>query len=639
MALNLKINWADADLVQSDAHPDNPIVSVDFEGKTLSRLDDPVWIFPSSANNPSARRFVYWPNVSANNVADAKQLALLRLTHGRALGSAGALILATTLARLATFCAEKNISVRALHRHPQVAIDFCQESGGKSRRSYLTSLARLTNTMRQELGWVLLDDDQVRAIEAIEELETRQYAVIPGRILRNFDDATSGVLSRFMGIADAFEDFSKIWRSTSYSERAKGKSPRGRDLALRWPRLGEEIQRWAPDAPAPIGAYLSVVRVAAFWEIAGGSCARRSEILSLRRGCLTQESVGDRQAYLLSAETTKTQSTPHAIWVVSPRAKLAIQALERILDWYERVHPSPPNATDFLFQVFDLSLGRRMSPSQIRKGKLNYGEPYLNLDFSVLTSATDAVITREDWEEAKQLTPSLDEQRFAIGKVWIPSAHQMRRTVLVRAAASGLISQDSLSFQAKHQTWQMTSYYCRNYWHLANSDPNNPLVRGTSQADAEAFTTIYADSYNEARKVAIESNRFFSPYGSEHKRITIEATPLLSLADIKSGQAAAVLKRNTLGLCAQADFCQWQLARAVRGCLTKADGGTCSKAIVDTAHLSDLKALKADLEYRLESLRVTDHFARAEIQADIEAAAQAIALIEQHEGARSEEPA
>jgi hypothetical protein len=245
-------------------------------------------------------------------------------------------------------------------------------------------------------------------------------------------------------------------------------------------------------------------------------------------------------------------------------------------------------------------------------------------------SFADTRITEDDWAEAKRLTPTLDERKFAVGKKWVPSPHQLRRTVLVYAAASGLVSQDRLAFQAKHQTWKMTSYYCQHYWHLANTDPDNPLVAGTLKSDAIEFTELYADAYNLARSRAMEEERLFSPYGRDHKRSVIGDTPLLSLEEIRSGLAHAVLKRNTLGICAQADFCEWQKAITVRGCMTKADGDVCAKAIIDADRVGELRALHEDLTCHLETLHARDTFAREQIEADLAATAQAIALIEQH---------
>jgi hypothetical protein len=128
----------------------------------------------------------------------------------------------------------------------------------------------------------------------------------------------------------------------------------------------------------------------------------------------------------------------------------------------------------------------------------------------------------------------------------------------------------------------------------------------------------------------MEEERLFSPYGRDHKRSVIGDTPLLSLEEIRSGLAHAVLKRNTLGLCAQADFCEWQKAITVRGCMTKADGDVCAKAIIDADRVGELRALHEDLTCHLETLHARDTFAREQIEADLAATAQAIALIEQH---------
>lgn len=636
MPNSLKLTWAPEEVsVVSDRSLQ--VVSVDWDGNVLSRYQDSTWTFPYSSLRPSARLNVKWPKNGARNICDAKQLAFLRLTHGSPAGPTTAFKNCRTMALLAAFCDKQGLGIRDLRRYPLMIIDFCSQQPMGDKKSCTGTVARVAHAFRKILGWTFLEPEQIRAIEAIEVLEAKQYPVIPSRIHNAIDTVAESVLDGFIEVVDELDAVCAVWATAKQHHRHTGGNANWKMLLRQHERLEEEINRWAGKASAPLPTYADTIRKAAFWVIAGGSCARKSEILSIQRGCLTREVVGEGQAWVLTAGTTKTQQNPNAIWIVSPRVKLAIQALERMLEWYEHTHPNPPNLTDYLFQVMDFSFGRQYSPSSTRSGDLAFGEPHSYVEIGRLTDRVDTNITQADWEEAKRLTPTLDEAKFSVGKNWVPSGHQLRRTVLVRAAASGLVSQDSLSFQAKHQTWKMTSYYCQNYWYLASTDADNPLVTGVRRADAVAFSEIYADSYNEARSKVLNDDRFFSTYGDEHKRATINGTPLLTLAEIKSGQAAGVLKRNTLGLCAQAEFCEWQAASTVRGCLTKSDGRMCSKAIVDVEHLPELIALEEDLRARLESLRRLDHFARTEIEADIDATRQAIAMIEDNLGENREQ--
>lgn len=606
----------------------NPIVSVDRDGNTLSRLEDDEWFFVGSKDRPRSRVSVRWPKACGPSAFAAKQLVYLRLKHGRALSPSTAYGKCRLAASLAVFCTDRGVELNALHRQPQVVIDFVQSRKVTEYKNGVIALARFALSMRHTLGWTFLEADQIAALEHIRTLDSRQYPVIPIRIYNELDEVAHAVLCGYLAVADQLDEISAI--------RVKANTSTVR-TTMRWdnllsqrPLLAAEFSKWLGNSRKQISSYVALIRSAACWVIGAGSCARRAEIRSIRRGCLTRERVGEHVACLMRAATTKTQNNLNAIWVVSPRVERAIEALERLLLWYERTHPNPPRLSDRLLQVFDGSLGLRQSPSRQRKGKNHVGEPTDSTTVDRLMRFADTRITHDDWAEAKRLTPTLDERKFSPGKNWVPSLQQLRRTVLVYAAASGLVSQDSLAFQAKHQTWKMTSYYCQHYWHLANTDPTNPIFAGTRQSDSVEFTELYADAYNRARSEAMDEDRLFSPYGRDHKRSVIGDTPLLSLEEIRTGLARAVLKRNTLGICAQADYCEWQKAITVRGCMTKADGDVCAKAIIDADRVGELRALYEGLTCQLENMHARDSFAREQIEADIAATVQAIELIEQH---------
>lgn len=87
-----------------------------------------------------------------------------------------------------------------------------------------------------------------------------------------------------------------------------------------------------------------------------------------------------------------------------------------------------------------------------------------------------------------------------------------------------MLPEDGGSYQAKHKAWKMTAYYCQYYWELATTDPDNPLVHGTSREEALEFSRVFADSYNSDRELVLRDDRFMSPYGMDHKRNTISAS-------------------------------------------------------------------------------------------------------------------
>lgn len=623
LRVTTKFAWATS---PAEHENDNPIVSVDYEGKVLSRLNDVDWVYPGPRRTPRARATIRWPG-SSKNVMDAKELVLLRLSHGTALGCIAAQAVTRALSALAEYCESKGVTVRDLHRFPNVVVDFCMERTSAERISRIASIGRVAYAHRQSLGWTFLEPEQIQALDAIQTMEEHQHPVIPHRIHAAVDRVADEIVEGYLAISADVEEVCVEWAAAGTHLRKPGKPSNWDALMERHPKVGAFWERWGGEGTKRIGVLINAVRRASLWIIGGGSSARIGEIFSLERGCVTEELIGEERCYLMHAGTTKTQVNPNAIWIVSPKVENAARALEAVLDLYERIHPNPPGLSKYLFQNLDLTLGEKTHRAQ-RKGRKFHGDVVRDLRFKPMLVAAGAVISVDDLNEAKRLTPSLNEDKFRVGRVWPASPHQLRRTVFVRAAASGMVSQDSLSFQAKHKAWKMTAYYCQYYWELANTDPENPLLRGTSREEALEFSRVFADSYNSDREQILRDDRFISPYGSEHKRNTIASVPLLSVSEIQAGKRARVLKRNTLGLCCEAEFCEWQKAETVRGCLTKQDGEPCSKAIIDVERLIPLKAIREDLEYRLESVPTRDQFEREELAADIAATDRAISMIE-----------
>ena len=573
-------------------------------GEVLSRFGDSVWALPWVQNRPSSRQRVQWPTAYGDQVTEAKSLAVFRLTHGKAVGYQAAYRLVRVLSKLAERCGSEGVKISEISRYPNLIVDFAATHDIAA----LISLSRVAFSFREKLGWTFLESAQIEALRNIESISDNQHPVIPLRIRRNIDLVAEAVVLGYLRIAD---DYDSVCQE-SYRKKRTWKS-----IIAEYPDLLDELGKWNLQE-AKRNTYISLVRASAFWIIAGGSCARKSEILSLKRGCFSQVIIDGRTANQLTSATTKTQKNSNAIWIVSKPVEKAVRALERTLDWYEKLRGGPNMRSDYLFQVFDYALGK-VFPSAKKMGYKSIGEPVAKIEFDTLLSYADTKITEADFEEAKALTPTLDKRGFSVGTNWVPSPHQQRRTVLVHAAASGLISQDSLSFQAKHETWSMTSYYCRNYWLLRVKNPGDPLVAGVDYRDAVQFSQIYVDSYNRDRQRILNDDRFFSLYGEAHKAEVIDRTPLLSLKELMLGERGGVLSRTTLGICAETGSCEWKRAATVRGCLTKMNGKPCVKAIVDSDRVAELEAHINDLLFQLDNLRSTDVFAREQIEADIEA--------------------
>lgn len=637
--LNVRFDWLpEPRSLPSLIPPADTPISWDHEGKTLSCFGDNTWLFPGPRKG--SRHKVAWeyPQSTAysalleENCTAGKQLALLRITHGSSIGTVAVYRITRDIKNLMHYCQSIGVYVQHFNRFPEALNKYFLTLNTASQRTFL-GLARTASAHVADLGWPWLEPEQIQSLLELQKVEYQQTPVIPLDIRKQFDEVANSIIEGYLSVAGGLSVATTTWLGCSRRQRLRCTPGWWPKLVAAHPNLQEELQRWfgkAEPSPSSRASYIKLVREAAFWIIATGSAARRGEILHLRRGCFVEEQIDGTRVYRLLGSTSKTQSNDNAVWIVAPNVGKAVKALERTLDWYYTAHSLAPIQSDALFQVMDFNLGQDLPKSYKRAGRKLIGEPVGNIEFTFLKSLVNAPLSEADMTEARTFSRGLDEHKFAVGQQWPASPHQLRRTTLVHAAASGLVSQDSLSFQAKHATHAMTAYYCQKYWQLRVTAPDDPIVAHTDESLATAFSEEYAESYNRDREQIIASNRFFSPYGYDHKRQLMMRTPLLTLEEIQAGEAAEVLKRNTLGICAQAEFCRYQSSITVRGCMTNSDGKPCSKAIHDKTKIPEIEALIQDSRFRLEELRLKDTFEREQVEADISTAREAIALIQQH---------
>ena len=127
--------------------------------------------------------------------------------------------------------------------------------------------------------------------------------------------------------------------------------------------------------------------------------------------------------------------------------------------------------------------------------------------FNKLFDKNELKMTKEDFNLACQLTPSLDKKKFKVGEPWQFTWHQLRRTGAVNMLASGLITEQSLQYQLKHANTIMSLYYANNYYKLK------------FKLD-EGLGSLYLEEWhqNNVRKnEVLVDKRFISPHGEKRK--------------------------------------------------------------------------------------------------------------------------
>lgn len=353
--------------------------------------------------------------------------------------------------------------------------------------------------------------------------------------------------------------------------------------------IDEILAKWvgyyqsSPDVSA-LSTYFSVVTFAGMAYVCNFTLQRKEEVASLRTGCLlweVDEKLG--RVPIICGETTKTDRDSDARWIASPSVEVAIQALSsiaRLRMTCDRANPRiQPTASDqstpYLWSTPTEPWGHGLGKAReynIRRVTESIGE-LTNSGCRMLFDPEKMKITAEDLAVARQLTPNLPADEFAVGKIWPLAWHQYRRTGAVNMFASGDISDSTIQQQMKHSTHLMPLYYGRNHSHLhLNKQVQATVVMAMYQAQAEIL------------KIVANGERFISPHGSERKESF--AVSVISLKDtkdlVKMAKVGGIaFREHRLGGCMKAGACEYGGIESVARCAGGDGGKPCADVLYD----------------------------------------------------------
>ncbi|SDR51782.1 hypothetical protein SAMN05443245_7020 [Paraburkholderia fungorum] len=615
---------------------DFPIV-IDKNGIVVSRYGDAKWDLSCWEGRPLTISFNGGATSNSRGIISPENARLLRQVSAWLFFGRRSVSRATTIVEHIKFikpffilCSQENILASALYRFPAV-VDKAVNLVQKSRAESILSLLHTLFERRSEIGFTLFDREGLRRIAAgISDHENQQTAYIPSRIwtyqlsrLRLFlDDFLShqeqienlyhfclGAYSKNYGsLQAAYADdrnphllpFTKSTRTPAhiyYGTFGDAARKFGVDGILqRWCALpGQSLRDLRIST---FGSYFSNIQRASIAYLINFSLMRINEACALRSNCLQIEDDPSFGAiYLLCGPTAKSIQDDDARWVTSPSAKIAVDAanvvarlrLEAakgcsgVLD-DPKAFDNPPLLTR---SYEPWAMGPSKSSISLRFKTPNYGtliENCRNLfDPEVLR------ITESDLEIARRVTPTLDGEIFAVGKIWPLAWHQLRRTGMVNMQASGIVSEASAQYQAKHACRSMSLYYGQGFSEVALNE----------SARKEYIRTMYEMMGKEIRQLF--SDRFLSPYGSERKA---EVLRLLDPKDAKNlvqaGKTGQISCRQTLlGVCTRRGPCEYGGIDNIIRCGGGDGRGACNDALIDFQQLEPISAFVQIVDDRI----------------------------------------
>lgn len=594
----------------------------DKDGNAVSRYGDHLWNFTPWFGKTLSFNFGDGPKLHARSaVIDPANAELLRqLVAWRAWGVRAAIAVGTLMGfakairQIIQVCSDNNILASDLWRYPLVIDKVAQHLPPSTYDKIVGELERLRDA-RNLLGFELLDGAGIQRLKAAQpNHEGEQTEYIPPRIWKYVVTRVAECINDYSEhqerIEACFEFCTSAYEQNGAVEHRKrsGKTHRNpfqvnpgqtgtrsgvtyyghfADTAQRF-GIKDVLERWSGNIEGSSSiqkftSYLRLVRNAALVEIAAFTLMRIDEVTSVRWNCLRWH---DDPVYgripLILAETTKTDSDDNGLWVTSPSVERAVNTLKSIAKmrlicagrWLDNDNP----------ELITHALEPWGSHSQFasKPGVKPYQNSLSEVvrTFPLLFNLSQLTITADDLKVAKAVCPTLNAERFQVGKPWHLAWHQFRRTGAVNMFASGEISDSTIQLQMKHLTRWQPLYYGRGNTALHLNDSARVLL---VNAQYEAMGRQLAE---------VHTDRFVSPYGDQHKSKLLatanggEPVNLISEGDAQHYEKAARkhltnFRLTVLGGCMKNGQCDGDCISSVGDCAGGDGESPCINVLFD----------------------------------------------------------
>jgi len=546
-------------------------VSMGRNGEVVSRYSDFVWDISDWAGIPTVLNFGDGPQrkdrptISVENAQLLRQIAAWFLFGPRAVSSASTLKAKFKLVRpIFTGCSAHGILASDLCRYP-VVVENIGKILSPSRFDELVSVIHGLYEQRERLGFFVLDPAGITRLVACAPAHTkRQTPYIPPRIWTYTIKRCKEFLDDYALHKKPIEECFRFCL-----EQYSGPKIPIKDFASICARFGikELLEKWtAPAVNCADDSKVSIDRLSTFLSIAGYvgtlyicafSLMRVSEAWKLRSKCFKKHSDSDfGDVYLIQGDTTKTQKEKGALWVAPKSVAVAVNAMTsvaRLRMQAASAEPNVPVSEEYLENPY--LVPRSYEPWSARrsiKSSLALRQSFVSLAavadiFEQLFDTQQLTIRKEDLDTARRINPTLDNKKFAVGKIWTLSWHQFRRTGAVNMFASGIVSEYSLQYQLKHSTLMMTHFYGQGFSELSLNETTR----------AELLRTMYEMAAKDS--VELFGDDFVSPHGEGRKGDALAPIEKKELKDLrKLAKKGGIPWRETpFGGCTRAGPCEY----------------------------------------------------------------------------------
>lgn len=642
--------------------PDTP-VSWNIEGNVVSRYGQPEWDYSGWAERAETINFYYRDNHHEDDIEVGKKLTLLALFGISTITSLrGPRYKYYAIAELAERCRARGFGLRDISKRRGAFREMLEDKAfAKQLATHVLVQAMHAWIFREELGFTFMLPEQVdevrKAAPDKSYVEVVQTPCIPTAVYHALIDASVVLIDRYLENKDRLEAFAAEL-GERYQTHAQRGLPReigpfhtgyypddGFDVFAKRHRIDGLLSELAVSR-SKVGiktynATLNNVRKAGSIIISAMTFMRSSEVLSIKCGGFNEDYHPDiGPIYYVRGRTTKTKKIRDAIWTTSAYSKKVFEALRHINLTHLKHLTDSPAKLKWLADFDQMLLFSTLPHYWTTGNSYTQSQPLVRFYDRNWPSFLKGrcILTEAGLEEALKHTANLPRDEYIIGQDWPLAHHQFRRTGLVRAAASGMVSHPSLTYQAQHKDPKQTGYYQRSYFEAVAEDAlkDSPLHELLDQMDPSIrseFEHALLDALNHSNTdLKNNDGRFFSAYGQAHKDHLLSEVKIISQAEFKKLANKQAARRTTLGACLKIGFCEYGTAKSVKGCMTRNDGNPCALGIIDTDKRGEILQHIEDIEDDLDCLpeRQENEFLRESWIEDLEAAKAAVTCIDEH---------
>ena len=457
--------------------------------------------------------------------------------------------------------------------------------------------------------------------------ESKQHAVIPQRLYLNLIVGVEETISEFKKIEiNLFSLFKHAISNDSYArahitqknknrQKKQSKLMPNFQMAIATNRLSDWSKKYNINSLTDAVKYLTQIQIITKLGIHIFTGMRDSEAYYLSFNCIKKTNFNNTQGYIISGGTSKLSGQQISTsWIATKEAARAVEAARSIA---KIIFISIKNLKDFKdTESIPLFPSPTILPFICSKPKNN--NPHFDYPVAKLDTASELsriydkfsfnlTITESDIAELYATDPCRawhEEPSFSCGADWPLSSHQLRRSLALYAANSGLVTLPSLQKQLKHISKEMTMYYSRNSAFAPSFSKRGHISSEFSAQQDEAVTITLL------KKVFSDDVRLFGVGGKALERAKNEVTQPVYFTDkaetLKKVRRGEIAYRETLlGGCIKPGACSQGSFTTITSCIN------CQSALFDTTSLGKIEIAKkgVELELRLASPESFEYFA------------------------------